>query len=73
MKKELSIGILITILFLGFNFSNAPAEKTKGPKMIIKEKSFDFKQVDEGESIEHAFIVTNEGDEALEIKKVKTG
>jgi hypothetical protein len=44
-----------------------------GPKMVIKELEYDFKQVKEGEVIEHSFLVSNKGDQVLEIRQVKPG
>jgi len=41
-----------------------------GPKMVIKEKAFDYGEVWQGETIEHVFTVGNIGDERLRIKKV---
>lgn len=42
-----------------------------GPCITISKRSFDFKEVKEGATVEHAFRVLNKGDNALEIKKVK--
>jgi hypothetical protein len=44
-----------------------------GPRIVIEEKSFDAKEVKEGEVIEHTFIVNNKGEEVLEIRKVSPG
>jgi len=41
--------------------------------MVLKEKVFDFKEVKEGETIEHTFLIFNQGGQPLEIKKVKPG
>lgn len=49
------------------------AQEVKGPKMVLKEQVFDFKEVKEGETIEHTFLIFNQGDQPLEIKKVKPG
>jgi hypothetical protein len=49
------------------------AEQSVGPKIIIKERVFDFGEVDEGQVIEHVFQVFNPGDEILEIVNVKPG
>jgi hypothetical protein len=49
------------------------AQEVKGPKMVLKEQVFDFKEIKEGETIEHTFLVLNQGDQPLEIKKVKPG
>jgi len=49
------------------------AEQSAGPKMVIKELEYDFKQVKEGDVIEHVFQVLNQGDQVLEIKDVRPG
>ena len=41
------------------------------PHMTIHERTFDFKEVEEGAKVEHAFLILNKGDKALEIKRVK--
>ena len=44
-----------------------------GPRMVLDEYFFDFKDVKEGEAIEHTFRVRNQGDRTLQIKDVKPG
>ena len=46
-------------------------ETVSGPVMVIKEPSFDFKEVKVDVTVEHTFRVLNKGDKVLEIKKVK--
>jgi hypothetical protein len=41
--------------------------------MVLKERAFDFKEVREGEVISHVFEVRNEGDQVLEIIRVRPG
>lgn len=48
----------------------APAEKTSGPKVQIREADHDFGQVFEGEMLEHTFRVLNRGDQPLTIENV---
>ena len=72
MKKHWLIGI-ICIALLSICGYSAPAQETKGPKMVLKEREFDFKDVKEGKIIRHTFQVLNQGDETLEIKKVAPG
>jgi hypothetical protein len=58
--KKLCIGIFIfTLCFI--------------THLSLKEKTVDYKEVDEGEVIEHVFKVLNEGDQPLQIEKVKPG
>jgi hypothetical protein len=71
--KKLSIGIFIFILCFIMHLSPAWAQKATGPRMVLKEKTVDYKEVDEGEVIEHVFKVLNEGDQPLQIEKVKPG
>ena len=67
----------IAILTCIFLFLLCPhpvwAQDVKGPKMVLKERVFDFKEVKEGETIEHTFLIFNHGGQPLEIKKVKPG
>lgn len=49
------------------------AEKVSAPRMILEETSFDFQKVEEGDVLEHDFVVRNEGEKPLEIEKVAPG
>ena len=49
------------------------AEQPSGPRMVIKELEYDFKEIKEGDVIEHAFQVLNPGDQVLEIREVRPG
>ena len=60
--------LLIILMFLGLSWGIA--QQATGPSMAIDEKSFDAREVKEGEVIEHTFTVRNMGGEALEIRKV---
>jgi len=64
-----------TICFLMFVFStySAQAQQSQGPKMVLKEQVFDFGKVQQGEVIQHSFEVFNQGDQVLEIIRVKPG
>jgi len=72
MKKSL-YGIVLLMLCLGINLSSSWAQSPSGPKMVLKEKSFDFNEVDEGKILEHHFKVLNAGDRPLKIKWIKPG
>jgi len=65
---------IVTYIFL-FLLCPYPVltQEVKGPKMVLKERVFDFKEVKEGEAIEHTFLIFNQGDQPLEIKNVKPG
>lgn len=72
MKRIWSI-LFVLICGMILYAYNVTAEEISGPKMVIKEKVFDFGNVIEGETIEHAFIVANEGNNVLEITRVNPG
>ena len=66
--------VILAVFFLFPCLGNsALAQGGQGPKMVLKEEIFDFKEVMEGEVIEHTFRVFNHGDQVLEIKKVAPG
>ena len=48
-------------------------EQTAVPVIVVKETTFDFGQVSEGDVVTHDFQVLNQGTAPLEIKKVKPG
>ena len=72
MKRRWFVGIICIALITLCGYS-APAQGIKGPNMVLKEREFDFKDVKEGKIIRHTFQVLNQGDKALEIKKVAPG
>jgi len=41
--------------------------------MVLPERSFDFRDVEEGKIVEHAFKVLNKGSRPLEITNVNPG
>jgi hypothetical protein len=71
MKRYwLSILLYLISAFWGYSVL---AQKARAPKMVLKEQVFDFKEVMEGDVVQHTFKVFNEGDQTLEIKNVKPG
>lgn len=64
---------LVLFSLLAFLGNWALAQESKGPRIVAKEMVYDFKDVREGEDIEHTFQIFNEGDETLKIKEVKPG
>lgn len=70
-KSWVGIGVLLLVFISHLSF--AESQKATGPKMVLEEKSVDYKQVDEGEVIQHTFNVRNDGDQVLQIKSVKPG
>ena len=71
MKKFLNL-LLIIIFFMVTNIFSR-ADQQIGPKIAMDEISFNFKEIYEGDDIEHAFKVFNQGATVLIIKKVETG
>ena len=72
MKKYWFMGLISLSMFL-FCCCSSLAQEAKGPRMFLKERAFDFKEVREGEVIAHTFKVRNEGDQVLKIIRVKPG
>ena len=72
MKKYWFFGMVFTFLH-AVSVYPALAQEKQGPKMVLKEQAYDFKEVKEGEVIEHSFEVRNEGDQVLKIIRVKPG
>ena len=69
MKKQLYITVA-SLLFIIINPGMGWSAESLGPKMILKEKVFDAKEVREGDIIQHTFKVGNTGDQPLKITKV---
>jgi hypothetical protein len=65
--------VFILFFFLAFLGNLVFAQETKGPRIVIREPERDFKDIREGETLEHTFRVFNEGDQILEIREVKPG
>ncbi len=71
MKKAFST---IVLLFLALVFPSATLlHASSGPKIVIEDKEFDFKEVPEGKVVEHTFKVLNQGDQPLLIHTVRPG
>ena len=66
-------GIALTLLLSFSLLSHAWAQDSMSPQIVIPEKNFQFKPVEQGQSIEHTFTVLNKGREPLQIIKVKPG
>ena len=62
---------LVVLLVFCLSVAVCAEETVSGPVMVIKEPSFDFKEVKEDVTVEHSFRVLNKGDKVLEIKRVK--
>ena len=72
MKKYAILPLTILFLYVIFPYSTQ-AQETKGPKLVLKEPVFDFKEVKEGQVLDHTFQIFNHGDQPLEIKRVNPG
>ena len=72
MRRCWLIG-MICIALLAFCGYSSLAQEPQGPRIVLKERAFDFKEVKEGEVIEHTFKVLNKGDQTLKIVKVRPG
>ncbi len=72
MLKYLPHVLLFVFLFL-FGANPVMSEDKQGPKAVIKESEFNFKEVKQGETIEHTFKVQNQGDMPLKILNVRPG
>jgi hypothetical protein len=72
MKRVFTLASLAVLLCFALA-SFSPAQTPSGPSMVLPERSFDFKEVEEGKIVEHTFKVLNKGDQVLEIKKVNPG
>jgi hypothetical protein len=71
--KKLSQATLVLFLISLFWSCTAMAQDVLRPKMVLKEQSFDFSEVMEGQIVQHTFQVLNEGNQTLLIKSVKPG
>jgi len=69
--KRFWLGISLLILCLSAYVPAAMAQNAADPRMVLREKSFDFKEVNEGKVLEHTFKVFNEGPGPLQIIKVR--
>jgi len=72
MKRvlQMTLSVLLLSAFWGHPLL---AQENRGPKIVVKEPVFDFKEIKEGDVVQHTFKVLNEGDQILEIKDVRPG
>ena len=71
MKKAYFVTTFLLISLI-LNLATVWAQDI-GPRMVLEEKTFDAKEIKEGEFVEHSFPVRNTGDRPLEITKVQPG
>ena len=72
MKRLFTLASLCFLLCVA-PLSSGPAQTPSGPSMVLPERSFDFKDVEEGKVVAHAFKVLNKGNQVLEIRNVNPG
>jgi hypothetical protein len=72
MKRLFTLASLCVLLCVAF-LSSSPAQSPSVPFVVLPERSFDFKEVEEGKVVEHAFKVLNKGNQVLEIRNVNPG
>lgn len=73
MKTLCLSASLFMVFFLFVNPNVSTAGEISGPRLVLEERIFEHEAVEQGEVIEHTFLVHNLGDETLEIKKVVPG
>jgi len=64
---------LFVLLFVPALLAHSEVPASAGPKIEVQERVFDFKEMIEGQTVEHVYQVLNRGDQPLEIQRVKPG
>lgn len=72
MNRLLTLASLGLLLCSGL-LTASLAQTLSGPSLVLPERSFDFREVQEGNVVEHTFKVLNKGNEPLEIRNVNPG
>ena len=72
MPKILSHVLLFSFLLL-FGANAVMSEEKQGPKAVINDSEFNFKEVKQGQTVEHTFKIQNKGDMPLKILSVRPG
>jgi len=78
LKKMYSSSFLIIAFSLPFFllliFVFVPSiSRAESPVMVLKEKTYDFGEVTQGQILKHKFLFKNTGDGVLIISKLKPG
>ncbi|MCD4717927.1 MAG: DUF1573 domain-containing protein [Desulfobacterales bacterium] len=71
--KSYRLSMMLSLLIFAMVCPLVLAQESKGPKMVLEGREFDFGEVKQGKVIEHTFRVLNQGDEVLQIIRVKPG
>ncbi len=69
MKKIWAVSLVFVIALAIVALT---ACEPKGPKALVAETTFNFGQIDQYDVAAHVFIIKNQGDQKLEIKRVKS-
>lgn len=72
MFKALCHVLLFSCLVL-LSANPVLGEDKQGPKAVISDPEFNFKEVKQGETVEHAFTIQNQGDLPLRVLNVRPG
>ena len=72
MKRVLQMALLVLLLSTFWGHT-VLAQENRGPRIVVKEPVFDFKEIKEGVSSSIRLRCLNEGDQTLEIKSVRPG
>lgn len=79
MPQSMFLGLLPILFVLVLTISFLPRawgqemSSPQAPQVMIPEKNYNFKEVEEGKTIEHSFAILNKGSEPLKIIKVTPG
>jgi hypothetical protein len=69
--RAILLGCLVMMVLAGI--TQAAEENEAVPVIEIKNPTYDFQQISQGEVVKHDFRVFNRGNAPLEIKSVKPG
>ncbi len=63
--------VAVAVAVAGFFSKPLQAQERKGPRLELKETTYDFGKVVEGARLQHVFQVGNTGDAALDIQRIQ--
>jgi uncharacterized protein (DUF58 family) len=68
-----STGRFLFVLLFSVLLVHSELPANPAPRIELQERVFDFREMVEGQPVEHVFRVRNRGDQPLEIRNVKPG
>lgn len=71
--RAILLGCLVMVMMVLAGITQAAEENEAVPVIEIKNPTYDFQQIPQGEVVKHDFRVFNRGTAPLEIKSVKPG